>query len=289
MFREEETPRLQLKKFSDGLKSSDSQAQRNYHQLNIERVDNFIKQNPLDSNLVSDNRKRYRTSMFSGDQYVPKVPIGDIPAEFNKDVGPKSRFGDGDGSSWDCWINCNGKLSDAKKTFDNDGFPRIRPGPTNGFKKFYRGNSLAGTLNNMRSYSQRKMEKSNITSVKDILTSRELYTCKSGCSDSELRKSISLPSLFLQDKDTYFSSKGRDSFFEYYREILTRFDQGTEIDAEEKNVDVFKHTDNSRDSGDDEQLQEEELCEEVTRIANGLRHRCRVEPQTFTAASAEVE
>ena len=74
MNEEEGIPRFQLKKFSDGLKASDQQAQRNYHQLNVNRVGDFIKKNSLNSK-VRTNRREYNVADDTIVHYAPSVPV----------------------------------------------------------------------------------------------------------------------------------------------------------------------------------------------------------------------
>ena len=159
MHQEEGIPRIQLKKFSDELKASDQRAQRNYHQLNVERVGRFIKKNPLDFNF-KNSRGEYNSTYRAIAHRSSSALVVDTPAECIKDIGPKSKFGDGDGSLWDRWLNCNEPLNESKKIIDDNGFPRAQSGPLCGFKMFYTGNLQVRTSSDSKPYMQRKMERS---------------------------------------------------------------------------------------------------------------------------------
>lgn len=108
-------PRAALARFA-----SDSANQQRV-QVNVSRVSNFIDE-PLTDELFSTYHKRESKSNkstvpgvndYAHVEFKSMLRAQQNP-EFSKFLGDRSRFGDGDGSFFDLWLNCdlgrNGRL-----------------------------------------------------------------------------------------------------------------------------------------------------------------------------------
>lgn len=104
-------PVLALKRFANDLETSSNPDAARFKEINRARVDNFIKK-PVDD--VSKFHEEYnpphaphhRSSFYDYSDQTKQEPVRNLDApELQRSLGPRSRFGDGDGSFWDKWIN----------------------------------------------------------------------------------------------------------------------------------------------------------------------------------------
>lgn len=113
-------------------------------------------------------------------KYNPPITDGTV-SEYSKAMGPRTRFGDGDGSFWDKWVGAGNEQPGKGLGYDGNRVPMQRCGrvsaydisppsfrhfrsgsiqPKMGFKRYYK--TLAGELPQsgvVKSYSQRRAER----------------------------------------------------------------------------------------------------------------------------------
>lgn len=123
-------PVAALKRFADDLESD--QPTNKFLQINRERVSEFINKKPEDhktrTSSVKPKRSYQTPGVFdygkaidaSSDMLIQLQSL----AEFQPSLGARSRFGDGDGSFFDQWLNSD--VAKSKHLFDKDGFPIMR-------------------------------------------------------------------------------------------------------------------------------------------------------------------
>ena len=247
-------PRKALAHFANSLKTSGLN-DRSYHEINLKRVDEFVNKDPLSSPKLSIAGPSNIPGLHVYDDMKTKVPTSsvsssDLPYEFDKMLGPKSRFGDGDGSFWDRWVNRNGKHLESRQSgVDSEGFPVIQSGPINGFKTFYCGKGKKSLK--VKSYAERRMSSQSQSAPVECVESN--HTCLSPLSmssastpiiDEQSKRQFSskgieedkLPSITKSDEYAYFGSSAKSSFFEFYREILAKI-QYLHVETAEGKVD----------------------------------------------------
>jgi hypothetical protein len=104
-------PVLALKRFANDLETSKNPDATRFREINRVRVDNFIKKPMDDVNKLHEeyNPKQephHRSSFYDYSDHKKQEPLHNLDApELQRSLGPRSRFGDGDGSFWDKWIN----------------------------------------------------------------------------------------------------------------------------------------------------------------------------------------
>jgi hypothetical protein len=123
---------LVLNRFSNNLKETNSGTR--YIQINRDRVSKFIDLPLVDDEfkprLLSFNRnvnenEKEKSSAFqvdSGDVRSRSLFKYQSTPEFQKDLGYRSRFGEGDGSFFDLWLNSD--VIASKNNFDSQGLPK---------------------------------------------------------------------------------------------------------------------------------------------------------------------
>jgi hypothetical protein len=143
-------PAAALKRFADDLGNSDNPQANKFLHINRERVHDFVEKPTFPpSAFVSKGRRlRNASSHTTANTHVPGIynynldqqspstflTLQKLP-EFQPSLGARSRFGEGDGSFFDRWLNCD--IATSKHLYDKDGFPLMRFGTTevkNGFK-----------------------------------------------------------------------------------------------------------------------------------------------------------
>jgi hypothetical protein len=122
-------PAAALKRFADELSTGDAHSNK-FLQINRERVHHFIEKpnRPANSKgLESPNKRTVIPGVYSYDfsKQSPStfVHLQRLP-EFQPVLGARSRFGEGDGSFFDRWLNSD--VISSKHLFDKDGFPIMR-------------------------------------------------------------------------------------------------------------------------------------------------------------------
>jgi hypothetical protein len=121
-------PAAALKRFADELGHGDAKANK-FLQVNRERVHNFIEKpynyvNPRQSDknksthVAGINNYDFHDQSTNSFIHLQKQP------EFQSSLGPRSRFGEGDGSFFDRWLNSD--TASSKHLYDKDGFPIMR-------------------------------------------------------------------------------------------------------------------------------------------------------------------
>ncbi len=122
-------PAAALKRFADELSHGDANANK-FLQINRERVHTFIEKSSIkpladDGKFPSASAKptfvagihKYDVNEQENSNFVH---LQRLP-EFQSSLGPRSRFGEGDGSFFDRWLNSDTATS--KHLYDKDGFP----------------------------------------------------------------------------------------------------------------------------------------------------------------------
>lgn len=124
-------PVAALKRFANDL---EGEVRTNkFLQLNRERVSDFISKKNDKNSDESTPKRGGRTYKIPGindysnppvsPQAKPIIHLQQLP-EFQPSLGPRSRFGEGDGSFFDQWLNSD--IAKTKFLFDKDGFPLMR-------------------------------------------------------------------------------------------------------------------------------------------------------------------
>ena len=123
-------PVAALSRFATELETD--AASNKFLQINRERVHEFIERPPADygSGRSPRSGKYTKDTTVSGiydysevAQKKSLLPLQNVP-EFKSSLGPRSRFGEGDGSFFDKWLNSD--VAKTKNLFDKDGFPIMR-------------------------------------------------------------------------------------------------------------------------------------------------------------------
>jgi hypothetical protein len=118
-------PTAALKRFSELMK--ETPAGQRFIQINKDRVSDFLNkpaqfQTNLD-NIMGKEKKRGEETQPLPDA-LSRLKFQDLP-ECQRELGVRSRFGDGDGSFFDLWLNSGGALA-SKQKFDSAGLPVAR-------------------------------------------------------------------------------------------------------------------------------------------------------------------
>jgi len=121
-------PAAALKRFADDL-GTDSEA-RKFYQLNKDRVQSFIEKPIRPAHIVSQNTEKGNLVIPGINNYDEDhknvntfLHLQTLP-EFQTSLGPRSRFGEGDGSFFDRWLNSD--IATSKNLYDKDGFPLMK-------------------------------------------------------------------------------------------------------------------------------------------------------------------
>jgi hypothetical protein len=121
-------PTQALKRFSQTM--NETPAGRRFIQINKERVTAF-----LDKPVLHDQHLKKLIGDDSGNSSkkisddakaatIGHLKLQDLP-ECQKELGIRSRFGDGDGSFFDLWLNSGGAMA-SKQKYDSGGLPVVR-------------------------------------------------------------------------------------------------------------------------------------------------------------------
>lgn len=125
-------PVAALKRFANDLESD--AASNKFLQINRDRVSEFIDKKPHKPSGEANNGKVGVTRTFhvpgindysdlSSPSKKPMIQLQNRP-EFDHALGSRSRFGEGDGSFFDKWLNAD--IAKTKHLVDKDGFPVLR-------------------------------------------------------------------------------------------------------------------------------------------------------------------
>jgi hypothetical protein len=166
-------PIAALKRFAHDLEE-DPQAKK-FLQLNMGRVNQFVETKPLvlkhhgqkPGNVARTLRVpgTWDYTDMNSPAYSDKntiLQLQNIP-EFQKSLGARSRFGEGDGSFFDQWLNSD--VTKTKHLYDKDGFPLMKYSAQShsGFKKhlsdFKAHGGEAERGNYVRTYAKRREER----------------------------------------------------------------------------------------------------------------------------------
>ena len=125
-------PVAALKRFANDLESE--VASNKFLQINRDRVSDFIDKKPHKPSSEIGSSKSTATRAFHIPGIVdygelnspPKKPMIQLQRlpEFDHNLGSRSRFGEGDGSFFDKWLNSD--IAKTKHLVDKDGFPVLR-------------------------------------------------------------------------------------------------------------------------------------------------------------------
>ena len=120
-------PTAALRRFVQRLDET-SYGQR-YLQINKERVANFLTKSDVESKEVYIEKLENKPVKQVEDLYIPPnycegLKLQQHP-EFQKELGVRSRFGDGDGSFFDLWLSSGGEYR-SKQKYDSAGLPVVR-------------------------------------------------------------------------------------------------------------------------------------------------------------------
>ena len=105
-------PQAALQRFTDNLNTTENPELKRFNELNRSRVQEFIRK-PFDDipkfHAASHPKetKPTREGFYNYDNLTDhtKVSVQSSCPEFQRSLGNRSRFGDGDGSFWDKWVN----------------------------------------------------------------------------------------------------------------------------------------------------------------------------------------
>jgi hypothetical protein len=123
-------PVAALKRFANDLEAEIPS--NKFLQVNRERVSDFINKKPEQEKKAASKARASRTYQVPGicdykslnePSPAPLIHLQSLP-EFHPSLGARSRFGEGDGSFFDQWLNSD--VSKTKHLFDKNGFPLMR-------------------------------------------------------------------------------------------------------------------------------------------------------------------
>jgi hypothetical protein len=124
-------PAAALKRFADDLGNESST--NKFLQINRERVNSFIEKpfaDKLPSSSTATNKAKRKTQVvgvndynLSNEETNSFIHLQNLP-EFQGSLGIRSRFGDGDGSFFDKWLNSDAMTS--RHVLDKDGLPVMK-------------------------------------------------------------------------------------------------------------------------------------------------------------------
>lgn len=254
-------PVAALKRFANELESDlDS---NKFLQINRDRVNEFIEKNPI-AEFERKNELRTPTSPRKVPgvyEYPEKKPTQSLlkyqnQPEFQGSLGFRSRFGEGDGSFFDHWLNSDTARS--KHLHDKDGLPLMSfslSQSRTGFKRhlndFKAGKVESERTTGLQSYADRRRERLVREEQQKLLLSNskpqhkdtdeedvnQVYLddfLRSGLDNSpfspakptktqefsnEPKTEIPPEEASLVAKKNYFGEDARSSFFEYYRQL----------------------------------------------------------------------
>ena len=255
-------PTKALKRFADRLQDGDYESAQ-FYELNQVRISEFL--NNVDSDSTGAPGMNVTTTRMSANVHMPGVyDYNDTyhshtdgintklfyEPESNKALGSRSRFGDGDGSYWDKWIN-----SDAIALVNTGKLCSDRPHI--GYKRLYKkpGSPEKHNMvseNIIKPYAVRNAERkakeeraklglpavvkeevpsygNSLHAVFDEAKGIEASNDEIGALIAN-RKSKSgnakvtaldfkFPPIAAVDKETYFGDKARASFYDFYRQV----------------------------------------------------------------------
>jgi hypothetical protein len=123
-------PAAALKRFADDLGNGEPNATK-FLQTNRERIHQFIEKPSRPNSLLNSTEDRKTRPTVPGihnyDLSTPSpstfIHLQKQP-EFQNSMGLRSRFGEGDGSFFDRWLNSDTVSS--KHLYDKDGFPIMK-------------------------------------------------------------------------------------------------------------------------------------------------------------------
>jgi hypothetical protein len=104
-------PQAALQRFTDGLDTSKNPELKRFNEINKNRVQNFIKKPFEDAPKLHAAAHPAKTPLKREGFYNYEdtndvfVAVDSSCPELQRSLGNRSRFGDGDGSFWDKWVN----------------------------------------------------------------------------------------------------------------------------------------------------------------------------------------
>eukprot|EP00981_Chlorochromonas_danica_P015799 scaffold14461_cov250-Ochromonas_danica.AAC.9 len=239
-------PAAALKRFAEDL-VDESSTNHKFLQLNRDRISDFIEKPYTDPEFILDKppKEKGRTQVAGICEYNFHSPETKSFIHLQKDptfqpsLGARSRFGDGDGSFFDRWLNNDALTS--SKVRDKKGLPTMKFALDNnrtGFKKMmedYHNNKLGESsrqVSIIKPYAERKAERLKREKEKQeaeqqinnvppptLITqpsSPELRVAKQ--LDDRLKMS-SIAALSSAERENYFGFEARSTFFSYYRDL----------------------------------------------------------------------
>jgi hypothetical protein len=121
-------PTAALKRFSDDL-ANDATAKK-FFEINKDRVAAFVEKPIRPAHMKSPENSKQKTSIAGINNYDDSptkvatfLHLQNAP-EFQSALGARSRFGEGDGSFFDRWLNSD--IANSKHLYDKDGFPLMK-------------------------------------------------------------------------------------------------------------------------------------------------------------------
>ncbi len=167
--------------------------------------------------------------------------------EFSTALGPRSRFGEGDGGYFDRWLNTDERISSFRRhTDESKEMNGIVQPPRSGFKQHFArttGSPRKSEYELVRPYAQRRAErlqrergeddvvealghgKGNFVrdGMDDDLSFTQNDTIRRAPEESESAEKappyLTLPQLGPDEASVYFGSKARVAFFDFYRQM----------------------------------------------------------------------
>jgi hypothetical protein len=111
-------PAAALKRFTEELENNPLSTK--FLEINRNRVSDFIEKQYNEEKPKSTISGIYDYSQKTGCNFIH---LQNLP-EFQKELGFRSRFGEGDGSFFDQWLN--GGIANSKHINDKDGLPLMK-------------------------------------------------------------------------------------------------------------------------------------------------------------------
>lgn len=123
-------PVAALKRFANNLEAE--LPSNKFLEINRDRVSDFINKREYEKQAETARANEKSSlhipgicdySVMNARPPKPMIHLQSLP-EFQSSLGPRSRFGEGDGSFFDQWLNAD--IAKTKHLFDSNGFPVMK-------------------------------------------------------------------------------------------------------------------------------------------------------------------
>lgn len=253
-------PLAALKRFADSLAASKGNDDLSkdtgdtFLDINKKRVMKFIEKPYEEAATTANSTYTTKSLAIATDinaynefkKYKSRVLMNQESPEYQRNLGYRSKFGDGDGSFFDKWLNS--ECGKTKLEFDTKtGLPLSERlgNPKNGFKRQYMVHSIgnnnsegstilpyserrrarlerekAEKLSHMEVTLNTKQETIGSTLFDALKSSKPSSPSEIGSPSSEKKyEKLTLPPLTPVDEDNYYGDAGKSQFFDFYRQI----------------------------------------------------------------------